>query len=104
VVVDLTPAAGAVRVTASEAATCDLRVRDQAPPAGPEPTTTGPAVGPDASRPTGPTSGVTSPAVGSPAPPVAIPPSDLPPLVPPPEGGVAPQASPPGLQASVAQG
>jgi hypothetical protein len=106
VVVDLTPAAGAVRVTASEAATCDLRVRDQAPAAGPEATTVGPALGPDASRPIGPTSGTTSPPVGSPPPAAAVPPSDLPPLVPPPEGGVAapvPAASG-GLPASATKG
>jgi hypothetical protein len=110
VVVDLTPAAGAVRITASEAATCDLRVRDQTAPAAPDAMTAGPVVEPDVSRPIGLSSGITWPPVGSPIPPVAVPRSDLPPLVPPPGAGVTsppePGLSPPTpseLQSSAAE-
>jgi hypothetical protein len=105
VVVDLTPAAGAVRVTASEVATCDLRVRDQALPASPVPMTEGAAVPSDAPSPIGATSGIPAPPLGSPASPVAVPPSELPPLMPPPESGAAPPVpvSPPGLQTVAAE-
>jgi hypothetical protein len=86
-------------------ATCDLRVRDQALPASPVPMTEGAAVPSDAPSPIGATSGIPAPPLGSPASPVAVPPSELPPLMPPPESGAAPPVpvSPPGLQTVAAE-